>query len=236
MTEDKRRNEKQLRLLPKRQIQPTYTGPQRNEVIDGVQIFETSRGCARNCPWCYEPTEKTFFDVPEIISNNVQITDMNFLERPDAHEIIKDLGNERVKGNVVHYEMTSGFDYRLLTQEIADDLKRSRFIKPRIAWDWEFGKQLEIKDAIWKLLKAGYKRKEIGVFMIVNHIIPKDHCDRKLDLLKVWNVHACDCCFDGGYKYAVPEFWTKEEIVEFRGKCRKHNQIVNFGVDPEWKK
>ena len=41
-----------------------------------------------------------------------------------------------------------GFDYRLLTQEIADALKKSRFVKIRIAWDWYYQDQLKIKEAL----------------------------------------------------------------------------------------
>jgi len=28
-------------------------------------------------------------------------------------------------------------------------------------------------------------------------------------------------------------YWTEQEIKEFRHKVRKHNQLVNFGIDPE---
>jgi len=52
--------------------------------------------------------------------------------------------------------------------------------------------------------------------------------------MKVWNVKVCDCCYDGGYKHCTPEFWTGKELSEFRAECRKHNQLVNFGIDPEF--
>jgi hypothetical protein len=50
----------------------------------------------------------------------------------------------------------------------------------------------------------------------------------------VWRIKACDCYFDGqiGSKI-IPIYWSGEQIKSFRHKCRKHNQIVNFGIDPE---
>ena len=115
----------------------------------------------------------------------------------------------------------------------ANELKKARFVRPRIAWDGPYSDQFKIKEAVDKFVKAGYESKDIMAFMIVNWTISKAECEQKLDLLKVWRVKVCDCCFDGGYANAVPKRWTYEELKEFRHKCRKHNQIVNFGIDPE---
>jgi hypothetical protein len=82
--------------------------------------------------------------------------------------------------------------------------------------------------------RAGYRSEDLSVFMIVNWKIPITECEKKLDLLKVWNVKVCDCCYDGGYKLAKPMFWTPEQIKRFRAKCRKHNQLVRFKIDPEY--
>ena len=90
-----------------------------------------------------------------------------------------------------------------------------------------------MKDGIGKLVKAGYKRHDISLFMIVNWRIPYQECLRKLDLMKVWNVKVCDCCYDGGYKYATPTYWTGKQLEKFRRICRKHNQLVLFGIDPQ---
>lgn len=158
---------------------------------------------------------------------------MNFLARTDALNIIKELGNLRVNGKVIYYEFVCGLDYRLLTQEIANAVKKSRFVRPRLAWDGSFGEQYKIKDATEMLIDAGYKRNDLMLFMIVNWRIPYSECLRKLDLMKVWGVKVCDCCYDGGYKYAVPEYWTLKEIKDIRFKCRKHNQLVLFGIDPQ---
>lgn len=211
----------------------TYDRPQYNMVIGEVQRIELHRGCPWGHEYCYEPPINEDFSIPELIKNEVQILDMNFLVRRDALEIIRELGAKRINGKTVRYEFVCGVDYRFLTQDIADSMKASRFLRPRIAWDGPFSEQMKIKDVVEKLVKAGYRRNEVSCFMIVNWRIPYAECLRKLDLLKVWNIKVCDCCFDGGYKVAVPVHWTLEEMRDIRLKCRKHNQLVLFGVDPQ---
>lgn len=232
----------QKRLLPRRERQPipdvTYSKPQYNKIKGDKQRIELSRGCPNNCPYCFEPHAKTkddvnHFSIPEIKRNYVQILDMNFLWQENVLEKIRKLGKIRVNNKVVYYEEVCGFDYRYMDQEVCNALKKARFVKPRIAWDWTLNDQYKLKDTINMLKKAGYKPHEIMVFIIVNWKMPYEDCLKKLDLLKVWSVKVCDCCYDGGYRHAVPEYWSKEEIVNFRMKSRKHNQIVNFGIDPE---
>ena len=213
----------------------TYGGPQYGRIKGDIQRIELHRGC----PWsethdyCYEPLEHEDFPIPPLVKNKVQILDMNFLVRKDALEIIRELGEMRVDNKVIHYELICGIHFSLLTQEIANALKESRFKRPRMAWDGPMSDQLRIKDGITILLKAGYKRNQIMLFMIVNWRIPYKECLRKLDLMKVWGVKVCDCCYDGGYKYSIPEYWTLKEMKDIRLKSRKHNQLVLFKMDPQ---
>ena len=216
----------------------TWGKPQYNKIKDNKQRIELSRGCINGCPWCYEPhipkiEDVEVFEIPKIKKNHVEILDMNFLWQPNIIRKIKDLGKIKVNNKVVYYEEICGLDYRLMTQEIANELKKARFIKVRLAWDGSIKEQYRIKDTINMLIKAGYKAKQLSLFMLVNWKIPKIECERKLDIMKVWNVKVCDCCYDGGYANAIPKDWKERDIREFRSKCRKHNQIVNFGIDPE---
>ena len=144
------------------------------------------------------------------------------------------MGTKKAKGKVVRYDLMCGIDHRFLTQEIAAALKQSRFIKIRLAWDWHYKDQLRIRDAIYKLKKVGYKPTEIMVFVICNWRIPfRENC-LKLDLCKVWNVQVADCYFDGQvFPHVTSRFWKDSENKAFRKKVRKHNQLVNFKMDPE---
>ncbi len=237
MSNDRAMINQQLLVTTKRKLKArtTYGGPQYGAVKGNVQRIELHRGC----PWanvhdyCYEPIEHEDFPIPELTKNQVQILDMNFLARKDALDIIKELASKRVNDRVIHYELICGIHFSYLTQELADLLKASRFVRPRLAWDGPLDDQMKLKDAVKTLVRAGYNPNEIMLFMIVNWRVPYSECLRKLDLMKVWGVKVCDCCYDGGYKCAVPEYWTLKEIADIRLKCRKHNQLVLFEIDPQ---
>lgn len=219
------------RLLSKKEVEYHYGAY--NKFNDEEQWFRISEGCPHNCPFCYEPTEYKLFSIPDIVRNLVKIMDMNLLCKPEALDIIKKLGEVRVNKKVVYYELICGLDHRFLNQEMADVLKESRFRNLRIAWDWYYEDQHTIKKALWRLFKSGYKPNSIMIFMICNWKIPYKENLKKLDLCKVWNVKACDCYYDGQIKKIEPVHWTHEQIKDFRHRVRKHNQLVNFKIDPE---
>ena len=216
-----------------------YAKGKYNKLDDQEQWIRLSEGCPNKCPYCresFENPEFKVFKIPEIKRNKVKILDMNLLCHKEALKIIKDLGMKRVNGKVVYYELLCGIDYRFLTQEIAIALKQSRFKKLRIAWDWGFSLQKEIKKKIYYLLNAGYSRKEIMIFMLCNWKIAYEENLRKLDLCKVWNFLVADCYFDNQLSPNIkPIYWKAEQIKDFRSKVRKHNQLVNFRIDPEVK-
>lgn len=215
-------------------LKPYSYGPY-DKVRGDKQAIRITEGCPWNCPNCYEPTKIKIFGIPEIRRNHVLIYDMNLLCKPEALRILRELGEKRVNGKVVYYQLVCGIDYRFLTQEIADALKKSRFKRVRLAWDGSYSGQRKIKRAINLLVTAGYKRKELMMFMLCNYkTVSFDENLKKLDLAKVWNVKVCDCYFDGVvFPHVVPRFWSMNECVAFRKKVRKHNQLINFGIDPE---
>lgn len=223
----------QERLQKDTQLHKPYSQGPYNKFDDTEQWIRVTEGCPHNCPFCYEPTKIKIFATPIIVRNLVKIMDMNFLCKPQSLQIIQELGSKIVKGKVVRYELICGVDYRFLTQEIANALKTCRFQRIRLAWDWGYEDQLVIKDAIEKLLKAGYRRKELMVFMVCNWRITYEENCKKLDLCKVWNVKVADCYFDGQvFPNIIPEFWTDQENKSFRREVRRHNRMVLFGIDP----
>jgi len=198
------------------------------------QWIRLTEGCPHNCPFCYEPTKFKIFAVPAIIRNKVKIMDMNLLAKPEAIKIIECLGNKRVNGKVVHYELICGADYRFMTMELARAMKKARFKNMRIAWDGGIMEQLKIRDAIGKLKLAGYASDGIMLFMISNWRVPKTENMRKLDLCKIWNVKVGDCYYDNQTAPNInPIHWSDEDIKSFRRNVRKHNQLVRFKMDPQ---
>jgi len=233
----------QTRLCENKESPIQYPKEQINYIKGDTQRFETSRGCPHNCPFCYEPMDRTHFSIPNITKNKVQILDMNFLYQPNIIERLNKLTNHIKVHGKVEIEAVCGVDFRLMNQDIALALRQAGFVKIRFAWDWWMKDQYRIKDCLKWFLKAGYRAEDLMCFMLVNWKITYEECCRKLDLLKVWNVRVCDCCYDGGYLtlrhnssspiIAIPKYWVDKEILDFRKRCRKHNQIVRFKIDPE---
>lgn len=218
------------------QLTKPYSFGSYNKYNDKEQWIRITEGCPNNCPFCAESTIIKIFPIPKIVRNKVKIMDMNLIAKPQAKEIIQKLGMERINNKVIYYELICGIDYRFLTFDLAYNLHFFRFIKPRIAWDFGLDQQYKIKDALKLLIKAGYKSNSIMVFIICNWRIPYETNCKKLDLLKVWNVKVGDCWFDNQLSPNIkPIYWTKEQIKDFRKRCRKHNQLVIFGIDPELK-
>ena len=218
----------QQRILPINKDRKGIIGPQVSYLGNGIHRFETVRGCPNLCPYCYEPKAREVFEIPEPLSEKAEILNMNILYHTDPVAHIKEIGR---KFKII--EAVCGFDYRLMNQEIANAIFEAGFIKVRLAWDWHIGEQYKIKASFQMLIKAGYKAKDLSCFMVVNWKISKEECGYKLDLLKVWNIKVCDCCYDGGYDRAIPESWTKKEIDDFRNECKAHNMIINFGIYPK---
>lgn len=210
-----------------------------NKVGETEQWIRLTEGCPHHHEFCYEPQEIKVFSIPKIVRNKVKIMDMNLLCKPQAINIIRNLriiSNHKVNHKVVYYELICGIDFRFLTLDIAEILFTARFKNMRLAWDFGFEDQYKVKDALDMLKKAGYAAKEISVFMVCNWRIPYETCLAKLDLLKVWNVKVNDCWFDNQLSPNIkPIYWTEQQIKDFRRRCRKHNQLVLFGIDPEFK-
>jgi hypothetical protein len=226
---------KQLLLIQRdlRLAKPYSVGPY-NQWNMTEQWIRLSEGCPWQHSYCYEPSEMHLFEIPDIIRTRVKLMDMNLLCKPESLSIIRELGKKRVKGKVVHYELICGIDFRFLTAELAEALKTSRFERLRLAWDGPYTDQLKIHDAIDRLIAVGYLANSLSVFMICNWKISYAENCKKLDLLKVWNVKVNDCWFDNQVSpHIVPIHWTPNHIVEFRKRCRKHNQLVLFRIDPQ---
>lgn len=154
----------QVRLQKDVSLRKPYSYGPYNKFNSKEQWIRISEGCPHNCPVCHEPTQIKWFGVPEIIRNKVKIMDMNLLCKKEALQIISELGEKKVNGKVVHYQLICGIDYRFLTQEIACALKRSRFQRIRLAWDWYYKDQLKIKDAIDILLNWLPTKRHYGFY------------------------------------------------------------------------
>lgn len=135
--------------------------------------------------------------------------------------------------------------------ELAILLKKARFKNIRIAWDNSLSDRESIKKQIGLLEKAGYKAKDISVFMIYNFNTPYAAMIKKLWFCGKWGVQITDCRYrplkatsdnynPGKYKkgqtgvdYHIHEKagWTDKKIRDFRKQVRQHNIWIRYAKD-----
>lgn len=216
-----------------------YSTGSYNKIIDGVQHIRISEGCPNDCWYCGETkingTKPIYLEIPKITKNKVMIYDMNLIYKPKALEIIKKLGSKKVNNKVIYYELWCGIDYRYLTQEVADALKKNRFVSPRIAWDHKITDQFKVIDTKDMLINAGYKSNDIMCFILANGKINLLECLKKFLVLFYHHLQVDPCYFDNQVGRDIkPMYWEKWKLSLFAFITRKANQIIRRnGFDPE---
>lgn len=227
---------------PEYSLKVPYSKGAYNKFDDEEQHIRISEGCPNRCVYCAESwengTKPIYYDIPEIIRNNVKILDMNLMYKDKCIEILDDLGRRKVNNKCVKYELQCGIDWRYMNQDKASALKRNRFQRIRLAWDYSYKDVYKIADCIKYLTNAGYNPKHIQVFMICNWKVPFYEVKAKLETLKKWNVEISDCWFDNQLPPNIdPIYWTKEQIKWFR-KQERNNGIMNRhnGIQVEYMK
>ena len=218
------------------------------------QIIHASRGCFRRCNFCgtwkiepdvtYKRTLKK-----EITSNRLIFYDNNLIANPYIEDILNEISETRVNRCVIYCESQSGLDGRILKNKphFAHLLKKARFQNPRIAWDDGVVLKDKIKNQIEILLQAGYKSKEIYIFMLYNHqSIPYAEMREKLEQSRRWRVQVIDCRFrpldtiDDNYNprakrqtkddYFIASNWTDWQVRRFRKAVRRQNIAIRMDL------
>lgn len=209
-----------------------------NKTNETEQWIRLSDGCGRGCWNCYAPKEKLWYPLPNIVRNKVVILDMNFIYAyPNPVETIKKLGSLKVNNRVIYYDFYCGLDFTMLTEDLIFWLKKGRFGRLnnkrmyknglRIAWDRGIiEKDIFIK-AMENMLKVGYSKQQIQIFMLCNGKVSFQECVLKLKVLKELRLQIADCWYDNQIRGSVePVYWTKEECVIFGKLCRAHNIAI----------
>lgn len=210
----------------------------------GIQHIELNRGCPYQCEYCWADPNFKEFPIPIIKSNKVQIIGEAFLSDSRIPLLINNLGQKRFNNKVIYYGISQGVNKKDLNDHIVTMLSYYRFglitsrghwkKGIRISWDGNIFEEKKVKDTIKLLVKRGYKRKDIIVFVLVNWKISYKACLYKLKKFKEWNVMIDDCTFDCSKKKFIPLFWSYKKYKNFRAKCRDHNiRIPRAGYNPE---
>jgi hypothetical protein len=227
--------------------------PDYSLVPTDFQIIHSSRGCVRRCTFCgtyeiepeFEPKDSV---ASEIVKNHLVFYDNNLLANPHIRSILTELAHARVGSRVVTAESQSGFDGRILLEDthLAELLKSARFRNPRIAWDGGLREAGSIEQQIDVLINAGFKRKDIQVFMLYNHKLPPTVLFEKVGQCFEWGVQVADCryrpldLFSDGYlpyrkrqepgQYYVHNGWTDADVRGLRRTVRANNICIRYVI------
>jgi len=181
------------------------------------QVVHASRGCRRKCPFY-----------------------------PYVESILDELIGLRREGKVKWVESQSGFDGRVLLQKprLARMIMQAGFRYPRIAWDWGYDQNGFIEKQIQVLLRAGYKSRDIFVFMLYNHQIPFEEMEKKRIQCWKWQVQIADCRFrplnqlvdnynphstgQTSEDYFISDGWSDALVKQFRRNVRRQNICVRM--------
>ena len=219
---------------------PMYVSGAYNKFDDTQQWIRITDGCPNQCEYCYAPDKNEYYGIPEIVRNEVKILDMN----PLAVNYYLPLLPKRLNKKAIHYEMVCGFDWRYITPGVAQDLHKIRFGRfgrkrwqkgVRIAWDYGYNLREAIKAKHQMLIDAGFRPRQIEVFMICDWKVSAYECCLKLIEIHEWGSLVNDCWFDNAKpgKYQL-NHWTLPQCKAIRALCRKSNLITLFhGRDPE---
>ena len=233
-------------------LPPDYTILENKGNDIDFQIIHASRGCKRGCKFCgVNLIEKKGSYVSSIEKEligkkNLVFYDNNLLNNPHIEELLNELIRLRKQKKISRCESQSGFDGRLLNDNLARLLKEANFKDPKIAWDGPYKTHKRREEEIKILEKAGYKRKEIAVFMIYNHDLTYSELEKKRAKCFRWGVQVSDCryrplnLFNDGYnpnkrsqgpdEYYIHKGWSDEKVRQFRRNVRRHNICIRHNM------
>ena len=227
---------------------PAYDLIENNPHPLDYQIVRTSRGCIRNCEFCGVRRIESCFKVNESLKDEIRYRrlvfyDDNLLANPYIEEILNELIEMKNEKKILWCESQSGFDGKILKEKpcLAEMIKKAGFHYPRIAWDWGYENYQEIKEQLDALLDAGYRSKDVFVFMLYNWKLPFEEMEGKRLKCWEWQVQVADCRYrpldqthdrydpkktkQTGREYHIHKEsgWTDELIKTFRSNIRKQN-------------
>lgn len=165
---------------------PDYSG---YKIVQGI-VLMTSKGCPYDCAFCASKRLCSGYSVkkPEKILNEIitlknKFNTPNFIFYDDAlllkaEKNIKVLLNKLIENNIsTTFQTPNAVHAKFIDEEMAGLMKATGFQNIRIGYEaYSITKQKDmnykvsndiLKNAVHNLLKAGFTRKEIGVYLII---------------------------------------------------------------------
>ncbi|NQT23378.1 MAG: hypothetical protein HQ579_08105 [Candidatus Omnitrophica bacterium] len=202
-----------------------------DKVKPRINLGFTTRGCIRKCSFCIVPKKEggikivgDIYDIWDGKSKNLIILDNNILALPNHFKkICEQLRKEKIK-----VDFNQGLDCRLLTGDIAKDLKSISHIEYRFAFD-DIKLRPQVEKAIKLLRECGINRCNWYVLVGFNTTFEED-LDR-LNLLRDLKQNAYVQrynAYKADRKYIPLARWANQHHIfqamnylQFLEKCKK---------------
>lgn len=215
------------------------------------QIIHATRGCPRRCEFCgaydIEPNWSSKYSIKnEILKKKIIFYDNNLLANEYIEFILDELIELKKQKKVQYIESQSGVDGRILRKKpfLAFKMFKAGFKNVKIAWDGKYNTYEEIEKQLNILEQAGFKKRDLSIFMIYNTEIPYEEIEKKRIKCAEWGVQIIGCryiplnqTFDNynPYKkgqtsedYYISENWSDEKNKQTKRNFRKHNITIRF--------
>jgi hypothetical protein len=151
-----------------------------------ASILFSSRGCNRRCPYCavwrmegsINSCRRTIRPLIYPAHKRIILWDNNFFLSPYWRQILDELID---LGKPVDFNQ--GLDARLVTEEVAEKLSKTRFLCIRLSYDRSAIRN-QVKQAIERISAHGIRRRSILIYILYNfEDDPEDFQQRVSDVL-----------------------------------------------------
>lgn len=195
-------------------------------------ILFSHRGCVNRCPYCavpvMEPTKGAIHvkSIRHLVApghRKVVLWDNNLLGATNWRDLIAEL-----KEIGLPVDFNQGLDARRITEEVADEFKGLRANPVRMAYDIPAEKKA-LARAIPALERAGFKRRNMIVYVLYNfRDSPDEFLERLCDLME-WGVVAYPMRFEPldslKKNQHIGARWTGEQL-EMIAQARR---VIGYG-------
>ena len=177
----------------------------------------TSRGCIRNCSFCLvrqkEGYIKVWASVREFLNPSFKrllLLDNNLFAAKNCEDTLNDL-----IGLQVETDFNQGLDIRLLTDKLADYLKRIKTKIYRFAFD-DIAYEKQVRQGIDLLLAAGVSRRKLLFYVLVGYGQDDGAIDR-MKLLQSYGVDIYPMIYKDKLGKEPSVSYNFKETIKFHG-------------------
>ena len=211
----------------------TKLPPEIDEIKPRLNFGFTTRGCIRKCPFCVVPEKEGYvhsvgdiYDVWDGESKDLVLFDNNVLALPEHFKKIC----EQLRAEKLRVDFNQGLDIRLVTEELAKELKSVSHVEYKFAFDF-MNMENTIRSKVEILKHHGINRSSFYVLVGYNTKLEDDLY--RLNLLRDLGQNAYVMRYKRSREYIPIARWANQRHI-FRGMT--FEQFINRRENKRCKK